>query len=262
VKRLIPLILLVASSSILNAKSCSEEQIGKMIKQNLSQSTIDSICKDDKKESNDKNSNDKQIIVNITNTPVNNNANTNTNTNSAGANQLNNNENELEYFFWRIGVGKYTREGAEYETNAKYSESSFNFGLHYYINGLAKEGFGIGAELTVSANNDSNHPRTEVLRELQILYNFHFDNGFNIAPAYITGKRSYTYTIPAAYYSNSSYSSYTVEHEITKDESISGFGLYLTLPEVVKSGQGLSVFYKSLKDQHELILNIGIQFIW
>ena len=250
-KRLILPFLLVASSSILNAKSCSEEQIGNMIKQNLSQSTIDSICKDDEEKSNDK-----QVIVNVTNAPVNNNTNTNTNTNNVGANQLNNNKNEIEYFFWRIGIGKYTREGAEYEKNAKYSESSFNLGLHYYTNGLKDEGFGIGAELTVSANNDSTNDRTESLSELQLLYNFHFDNGFNIAPAYITGSRSYTYTIPARH------SSYTYEYEITKDESISGFGLYLTLPGVVKSGQGLSIFYKSLKDQHESISNVGIQFIW
>jgi hypothetical protein len=218
-----------------------------MIKQNLSQSTIDSICKDDEKKSNDK-----QVIVNITNAPVNNNTNSNTNTNNVGTNQLNNNKNEIEHFFWRIGGGKYTR--------AEFSESSYNLGLHYYINDLAKEGFGIGAELTVSANNDSTNDRTEALIELQILYNFHFDNGFNIAPAYITGKRSYTYITSSSV--NTGYSSYTSEHQIAKDESISGFGLYLTLPGVVKSGQGFSVFYKSLKDQYESISSIGIQFIW
>ena len=240
-KRLILPFLLVASSSILNAKSCSEEQIGNMIKQNLSQSTIDSICKDDEKKSNDK-----QVIVNVTNAPVNNNTNTNTNTNNVGANQLNNNKNEIEYFFWRIGGGKYTR--------GEFSEDSYNLGIHYYVNGFTEDGFGFGLEVMVSGRDDLTYTRIESLNEYQLLYNFHLNNGFIVTPAYITGTRHYEF-VPK---NSSIYGPFST----IGDEKIEGFGLYLTLPGVVKSGQGLSIFYKSLKDQHESISNVGIQFIW
>ena len=248
-KRLI-LITLLAISSNLNAKSCTEAQIGNMIKQNLSQKTIDAICKE---ETVKKEESSKQIIVNITNAPVNNNVNTNTVSNTPNKEYETKSYDKREYFFWRVGFGTMTISDTDW------SESSGSFGLQYFVNGLKDDGFGIGYAINVSSQEYETYNssygytyyttsiRSISTSELEIMYNFNIGNDFTITPTYSTG-------------------STTQDDDgiITFESDIHGYGIYLNFPSIVKAGRGLSLFVKKIsieKSGQDMTLT-GLQFVW
>lgn len=154
---------------------------------------------------------------------------------------------------WRFGLGKMSISDSEY------SETSVNFGLQYFANGLNENGFGIGGsssfaskDVTYSSGFSTySYSLEERTSELELMYNINIDNGFSITPAYITG--SVTQSI----------ASNNLTH-MENSYSLSGFGIYLNFPSIVKSGQGLSLFVKklSVEEVNKDITLAGLQFVW
>lgn len=156
-------------------------------------------------------------------------------------------------------------------SDTEFSETSANFGLQYFINGLKEDGFGIGWSTSIASQDmeyqkyhsgsyywssgyytTETYSLQEATSELELLYNFNIGNGFSVTPALITG----TVT-----------QSYVDKYETTvADESYSlkGFGVYLNFPSIVKSGQGLSLFAKKLTvaEFDQDITLTGLQFVW
>lgn len=229
-KKLIKLVLAgILSISTLNAKSCTDEQIANMIKQNISESTINIVC-------NSQNS--LNLDADYSN------------------NMAQKVENDYrEHFFWRIGIGNMSISESDF------SASSINLGLQYFMNGLKENGFGIGISTSHASmdfeNNEyyysQEYSLEETTSEIEFMYNFNIGNGYNITPAYITGSITERYL-----------SEYSSTVYLDEKAGLNGIGIYFNFSSIVESGQGLSVFLKKLniyKYDQDITLT-GLQFVW
>ena len=118
-------------------------------------------------------------------------------------------------------------------------------------------GFGIGYSASVSSKEEETYTsgyyynyyttttRTISTSEIELLYNLNIGNGFSVTPSYITG-------------------SITQDDDgiLSYESDLSGFGIYLNFPSIVKSGQGLSIFAKQLSTEKSKIALAGLQFAW
>jgi len=259
-------LIFVVSISTLYAKECTEKQIARMILSGISQKTIDAICM--KEETKKPIDTSKQIIVNITNAPVNTNSNVNTPNNTSIASSVINTQllqpkSETEYFLWRIGFGYMGIKEIEF------SSFSINLGIQYFINGVNTDGFGIGWSISSSSaeyerteyyssyTKTINYTLHKVTSEFEMMYNFSFKSGYTLVPIIIIGRL------------NSTAEAKNKEELFEEDDSkITGFGLYLNFPSIVKSGQGLSLSAKYLMKEEtrdseaENITLVSFQFAW
>ena len=257
---LTPLFVILGVSSIQAEDGCTYDQIIKMQKQNLSQESIDLVC--NKRSSSSASPEDKSNFIQPDTVeqdsyiqPDTVEPNTQSETPKKATDTYDFEQEyvapEIEHFFWKVGVGSFAISDSDF------SETSLNAGLQYFPFGLANSGLGIGYSASYASSDVESGYYTntieETTSEIEILFNIAFDSGASLTPVLITGTISQSLT--------NSYNDETLK----QSSDISGYGLYFNFSNIVKSGSGLSLYYKNLEideSDSSTITLIGLQLTW
>jgi hypothetical protein len=276
-------ILSFVAIAILNGadrSGCSEEQIAKLIINNISDAAIDSSCKpkvtkETKTTKATSSVNDKQIVININNNSnanVKDSGNSNNTNNLSGSSSLIKNSNkDKDYFYWRIGVSNIS-------TGDSFNEAGVSVGLHFYPDGLVDNsiGFGISYASAHRTSRIDNHEKDDdtiyiwnqpIEEELtigtityELIYNKLLGKSIIISPMIFTSNTNYQ--------TKKKYN-YGQRNSNSNTYSGSGAGVYLTLAKPLDRGYSFSAYYKrvsisdeDIKSSYKTINMFGLEFIW
>ena len=166
--------------------------------------------------------------------------------------------------FYRIGIGSMDVEGG-------YLALDFNLGLHYYLHGFNKDGFGLGLSYNSSRKykedsrqycfSDTNCKKVDTfekvnIKYIELLYNFDLGQDFYLALALIKGQLATKTEIDNDHQKETLYN---------ETFDIGGFGFYFTLPDIKKRKCSASLYIKSLvvSDSEKSNMTLaGVQFVW
>jgi hypothetical protein len=209
-----------------------------MKKRNLNQNAIDLVCNDD-------NSKLKNNEVMQNNDFV---GNLNTYTKQKHKiNYIDDNSSfsiidDTDYFLLKLGFAYLNMVEANLNIKA------IVLGVSWYPKGLTTNGYGIGYTYSQGSQNKNSITYNEKQDEYEFLYNFVIQDKYILTPYIIFGEHTSSVK--------------------NKNYYMTGFGLYLTSPQVIKNGQGPSMFIKQnivydyFKNSNEIIRVIGINWVW